>query len=121
MIRQNRSVAANEHKTANEDNSLVISAASLIADSSNPSGATLTVASVGHASHGTVSLVNGNVTFVPAANFSGIATFDYTLSDGQGHTSTATVTVDVAPVADAPTLSVAQVCESVAQRNQGRQ
>ena len=87
----------------------MISAATLIADSSNPSGATLTVASVGHASHGTVSLVNGNVTFVPAANFSGIATFDYTLSDGQGHTSTATVTVDVAPVADTPALSVSQV------------
>ena len=102
-------VAANEHKTVNEDNSLVISAASLIADSSNPSGSALTVSSVGHATHGTVTLVNGNVTFVPAANFSGVATFDYTLSDGHGHTSTATVTVDVAPVADAPTLSVAQV------------
>ena len=34
-------VAANEHKTVNEDNSLVISAASLIADSSNPSGLSL--------------------------------------------------------------------------------
>ncbi len=86
--------------------SLVISAASLIADSTNPSGAALSVASVGNASHGTVSLVNGNVTFVPAANFSGVATFDYTLSDASGHSSTATVTVDVAPVADAPNLSV---------------
>ena len=80
-------VAANEHKTANEDNSLTISAASLIADSTNPSAAALSVTSVGHAAHGTVSLVNGNVVFVPTANFSGVGTFDYTLSDGQGHTS----------------------------------
>ena len=98
-------VASNEHKAANEDNSLTISAASLIADSTNPSGAALSVTSVGHASHGTVSMVNGNVVFMPAANFSGIATFDYTLSDTTGHSSTATVTVDVAPVADAPALS----------------
>ena len=83
----------------------MISAASLIADSTNPSGAALSVTSVGHASHGTVSMVNGNIAFVPAANFSGIATFDYTLSDATGHSSTATVTVDVAPVADAPALS----------------
>jgi hypothetical protein len=106
--------AAAEHKMTNEDTSLVMSTASLIADASDPSGAALTVSSVGNASHGKVTLANGNVTFVPAANFSGIATFDYTLSDGQGHTSTATVTVDVAPVADAPSLSVSQVASSSA-------
>ena len=94
--------AVNELKAANEDNALVVSAASLIADSTNPSGAALSVTSIGNASHGTVSMVNGNITFVPAANFSGIARYDYTLSDTSGHSSTATVTVDVAPVADAP-------------------
>ncbi len=64
---------------------------------------------VGNPSHGTVSLLNGNITFTPDANFSGVATFDYTLSDGQGLTSTGTVTVDVAPVADTPFLSAQQV------------
>ncbi len=102
-------VAVNEHKASNEDNSLVVSAASLVADSRNPSGTPLSVSSVGNASHGTVSMVNGNITFVPAANFSGIATFDYTLSDTTGRSSTATVTVDVAPVADAPALSASLV------------
>jgi hypothetical protein len=106
--------AAGEHKMTNEDSSLVISTASLIADASDPSGAPLTVSSVGNASHGKVTLANGNVTFVPAANFSGIATFDYTISDGMGHTSTATVTVDVAPVADAPSLSVSQAASASA-------
>jgi uncharacterized protein YheU (UPF0270 family) len=100
-------VAANEHAVVNEDSSFVISAASLIADSTNPSGATLSVSSVGNATHGTVSLVNGNVTFVSDTNFSGIASYDYTLSDASGRSSTATVTVDVAPVADEPALSVA--------------
>jgi hypothetical protein len=99
-------IAASEHATGSEDKSVVISAASLIADSSHPVDAVVSLTSVGNASHGTVSLVNGNVTFVPDANFSGIARFDYTLSDASGHSSTATVTVDVAPVADAPNLSV---------------
>jgi hypothetical protein len=101
--------ATNEHKSANEDNSVVVTAASLIADSMNPSGETLSLTSVGNAAHGTVKLVNGQITFVPDANFSGQAKFDYTLSDGQGHSSTATVSVDVAPVADAPSLSVTQI------------
>jgi hypothetical protein len=98
-------IAANEHKATNEDNSIVISAASLIADSTNPSGVALSVTSVGNANHGTVSLVNGNIVFVPDANFSGAAQFDYTLSDTSGHSSTATISVDVAAVADAPTVS----------------
>ncbi|MGH6750891.1 MAG: tandem-95 repeat protein, partial [Bradyrhizobium sp.] len=101
-------VAANELKTGNEDNSLVVSAASLIADATNLSGTALTVSSVGNATHGTVSMVNGNIAFVPVAGFSGIAKYDYTLRDASGRTSTATVTVNVAPVADAPTLSVVQ-------------
>jgi hypothetical protein len=66
------------------------------------------VTAVGNASHGTVVLSNGDASFRPDANFSGIAQFDYTVSNAQGDTSTATVTLDVAPVADEPTLSVRQ-------------
>jgi hypothetical protein len=63
--------------------------------------------SVQSAQNGTVSLdSSGNVRFVPAANFSGIGSFTYTMSDGAGATSTATVLVTVAAVADAPTLTV---------------
>ncbi len=46
---------------------------------------------------------DGTFTYVPDANFSGTDTFTYTLSDISGRTPiTVTVTVDVAPVNDAP-------------------
>ncbi|WP_375000802.1 Ig-like domain-containing protein [Aeromicrobium sp. CTD01-1L150] len=47
-------------------------------------------------------VVDGTVTFTPAAGFVGQSTFDYTVDDGRGGSDTATVTVDVtnaAPVA----------------------
>lgn len=43
---------------------------------------TLTVTAVGGATHGTVVLVGDTVTFTPAPGFTGQATFDYTVSDG---------------------------------------
>ena len=45
---------------------------------------------------------DGSVVFEPSLNFSGPVTFGYTLSDGQGGTDVATVTIDVTPVNDAP-------------------
>ena len=81
---------------ATEDQQLSINSAALI----NGSGQTLR--SVSGAAHGTVTLRNGKVVFRPDANFSGIATFDYTLVDSHGVATVQTATVDVAPVADAP-------------------
>lgn len=43
-------------------------------------------------------------TFTPAANASGTTSFDYTVSDGNGGTDTGRVTIDVAPVNDAPVV-----------------
>ncbi len=51
---------------------------------------------------GTVTLVGGVVRFTPAPNYSGPATFTYTISDGNGGFDTATVTVTVSPVDDQP-------------------
>ena len=102
-------VAGDGHVSTNEDAAVVVTTASLVANSSDPEGRPLSVTAVGNPSHGTVSLLNGNITFTPDANFSGVATFEYTLSDGQGLSSTGTVTVDVAPVADTPLLSAQQV------------
>ncbi len=59
-------------------------------------GDTLTISAVSNPVNGSVVLnANGSVTFSPDANFSGEATFDYTVSDGNGGTDTATVTVYV--------------------------
>ena len=66
-----------------------------------------TLKSFSNAHHGTVKkLANGDISFVPEANFSGMATFDYTLVDSRGVATVHTATIDVAPVADAPVLSV---------------
>jgi protein TonB len=49
------------------------------------------------ATNGSVSLVDGNAVFTPTANYSGQASFTYTISDGNGGTSTATVNLTVNP------------------------
>jgi hypothetical protein len=73
-------------------------------DTSAPdTGETLTVVSVTQpATGGSVTLSGGVVRFTPAANFNGSTLFGYTISDGNGGTAGATVTVTVTPVNDAP-------------------
>ena len=46
--------------------------------------------------------LDGTVTFTPAPNFNGEASFTYTVSDGTTTSQPATVTVNVAPVNDPP-------------------
>jgi uncharacterized repeat protein (TIGR01451 family) len=51
--------------------------------------------------NGTASIVNGtNVLFTPTTNFSGTATVGYTISDGNGGTASALITINVSAVAD---------------------
>jgi VCBS repeat-containing protein len=62
----------------------------------------LTVSSVTQGANGSVSAnADGTVTYVPSLNFHGIDSFTYTVSDGE-LTDTASVTVTVTPVNDAP-------------------
>ncbi|WP_225409013.1 Ig-like domain-containing protein [Stigmatella hybrida] len=60
-------------------------------------GETLAVTAVTQPANGTVTLVNGVVTYTPAPAFTGTDTFTYTVDDGHGGTDTATVTVTVTP------------------------
>jgi len=99
-------VAVNDIVAAVEDTPILIDPANLLRNDSDIDGDVLTVTDVGSAVGGTVSLVDGKIQFVPAPDFSGEASFSYTVSDSQGGTSTATTTVAVAAVADAPTLTV---------------
>jgi hypothetical protein len=55
--------------------------------------------------NGTPTLADDTLTYTPAANFNGTDSFSYTISDGQ-FSDTATVTVTVAAVNDAPVNSV---------------
>lgn len=52
------------------------------------------------------------ITFTPEANYNGPATFQYSVSDGKGGTASATVTMYVTPVNDAPVVSVTPVALS---------
>ncbi|WP_206018256.1 Ig-like domain-containing protein, partial [Roseovarius nitratireducens] len=49
-----------------------------------------------------VLLETGEFTYTPNENFNGTDSFTYIVSDGRGGTTTATVTIDVTPVDDAP-------------------
>jgi len=100
-------IAVSDKVTINEDTPLVFAASALTTNDTDADNDTLTVATVSGATHGTVSLVNGTVTFKADANYSGVAGFDYSVEDGRGGTATGHVTVDVAPVADAPAFVIA--------------
>ncbi|SVD04025.1 uncharacterized protein METZ01_LOCUS356879, partial [marine metagenome] len=87
----------------NEDSAVSILASALLSNDSDVEGDTLTLTGVSNAVNGGVALDgNGDVVFTPDADFNGSATFDYTVSDGNGGTATQTVAVTVAAVNDAP-------------------
>ncbi len=107
-------VAVNDSFTVAEDTPVTID---VRANDSDVDGDTLTVTQVNGAAittttpvtvaNGIVSLgADGKLTFTPNANFNGSPTFTYTVSDGHGGTSSATVNGTVTPVDDAPVNTV---------------
>ncbi|WP_375161679.1 tandem-95 repeat protein [Bradyrhizobium sp. RDT46] len=107
-------VAVADLVSVNEDTSLTIMASALLAnDTDVDANDTKTIVSVQGAQHGTVSLnSSGNVVFTADANYFGVASFTYTMKDSAGATSTATVTVNVAAVNDAPTATNLSAAET---------
>ena len=97
-------VAVDDVRVATEDTPATVTAASLAANDTDIDGGALSVTGVSARvdTNGTVGLSSGQVTYTPAANFNGVARFDYTLSDGAGGSDTGTVRVDVAAVNDPP-------------------
>src|SRR5262249_57540872 len=83
--------------------------ATVVGNDTDVDGDNLTITSVQGATHGTVSLSGSNVIFTPAADYNGAASFTYTVSDGHGGSSTATVNVTVNPVNDAPVANADSV------------
>jgi GH18 family chitinase len=72
-----------------------------LANDSDPDGDTLDIISIDGVENGTVSDSGNVLTFTPAAGFSGVETFSYTVSDPGGLTDSATVSVTVEPGDDA--------------------
>jgi hypothetical protein len=95
-------VSSADFASSPEDTALTLAPAALLANDVDVDGDTLTITSVQNASNGSVALVGGNVVFTPPPNYSGPASFTYTVSDGSGGTSTATVFITVTSVNDAP-------------------
>lgn len=73
----------------------------------DPNNYALSIVSVTQAQHGTVSLSNGQISYRPAANYSGQDTFTYTISNGHGGSATATVTINVIANVTTPVRLVA--------------
>ena len=53
--------------------------------------------------HGTAVIAEGGILYTPTANYNGTDTFGYTITDRDGKTDTATVSITITPVNDAPT------------------
>ncbi len=93
-------VAVTDSANAEEDKPVTIT---VLANDSDVDGDKLSVTEVTQPAHGAVVInADGTLTYTPAANYNGQDSFTYTISDGKGGTATATVTLDVATVADVP-------------------
>lgn len=93
-------VAADDTDTIDEDTPKTFT--TLTGNDSDVDGDTLTVTDVANANNGTVQLNGGQPIFTPTADFSGAASFEYTVSDGNGGTDTGLVEITVAPINDSP-------------------
>jgi Ca2+-binding RTX toxin-like protein/acid phosphatase family membrane protein YuiD len=101
-------VGVDDYLTTAEDTPLYINASSLRLNDTDADGDILQVTSTSNPAHGTLTGSVGYVlTYTPDADFSGTDSFTYTVSDGNGGFSDATVYIDVTPVNDAPTVSLA--------------
>jgi hypothetical protein len=92
-------VAVNDTATTNQLTAINIA---VLANDTDANGNPLTVTAAGPSANGTVTFNATSVTFTPNPTFAGVASFPYTISDGNGGTATATVSVTVTAVNTAP-------------------
>ena len=93
-------VAVNDSATTPEDAPVTVD---VLNNDSDADGDTLTVASVTQGVNGSVTNSGSDVTYSPDSGFDGTDSFTYTISDGNGRTDRATVTITIHGVNDAPT------------------
>ncbi|KTD52369.1 Serralysin C precursor, partial [Legionella rubrilucens] len=91
-------IAINDVINTQEDTPFVIPAAQLLA---NDKGGN-TILSIDYTGPGNLSFTNGVITYVPVNNYHGMDTFKYTIANGLGGRSVATVTLHVNSVNDDP-------------------
>jgi hypothetical protein len=88
-------VANTDSATTAQNTAVTLEASTLLANDTDANGDSLSLTGVSNAVNGSVTFSNGNVIFTPSTNFTGNASFDYSISDGKGGTSSATVNVAV--------------------------
>jgi len=88
-------VPVNDMRTTPENTPVTIA---VLDNDSDPDGDPLTITSTTNPSNGSVSIVGDEIVYTPNTGYFGSDSFQYTISDGQGHSETATVTIEVTDV-----------------------
>ncbi len=100
-------IAVDDFPFAVSETTGVVFAQTLLQNDSDANGDTLSVVSVQDVVGGTAILnIDGNIDITADENGDGVVDFIYTISDGNGGTSTALATVIVTPADDAPTVEI---------------
>lgn len=93
-------LAGNDSATTDEDTPVTIN---VLSNDTDIDGDLLTVTGAANPANGTVTInANNSITYTPNAGFSGGDSFDYSISDGNGGTSSATVALTVSAAAAPP-------------------
>ena len=94
--------AVNDAFQTNEDVALVLTPNDLLANDDLVSGSGTRIIAVGDPTVGTVTFDGTTLVYTPPPDFSGTASFTYTVADNRERPATATVAVTVRPVNDSP-------------------
>ncbi|MGA2670054.1 MAG: Ig-like domain-containing protein, partial [Dehalococcoidia bacterium] len=96
-------VAVNDTYTTAEDTTLTVAAPGVLSNDTDADGDTLTAIKVTNPSHGSVTLnSNGSFSYTPTANYNGSDSFTYKANDTKADSNTATVSITITAVNDAP-------------------
>ncbi len=101
-------VASGEAFSVQEDTTLIVPVAGVLANDSDVDGDTLTAILVDDVRHGALILnSDGQFSYTPDADFNGLDTFTYRSYDGNLLSNLVTVSISVSAVNDAPVISLA--------------
>jgi hypothetical protein len=95
--------AAADSASVDEDGTVTID---VLGNDGDPDSDGLVISAVTPAGHGSVSVVDGKLLYVPSANFNGSDSFTYAITDLRGGSATALVSITVNAVADQPNFAV---------------
>jgi VCBS repeat-containing protein len=107
--------AGNDAYVTDEELPLAIAAAGVLGNDGDEDGTPVTAVLVAGPANGSVAFnPDGSFVYTPNANFTGTDSFTYQASDGALGSATATVTITVNPINDAPTAADGNVSVAAA-------